>query len=162
MPVTSDIVATYRGPRRVVRRLLDIGEREDRALILVITACVLIFVAQAPWQARLAHFDPSVPIEARLYWSSFFWILIMPLLLYLLAFLSHLVARTLGGNGSGYGARIALFWAFLAVSPVSLLLGIVAGFVGPGPGLQGVGLIWCGVFGWFWLSGLREAEWSSA
>lgn len=161
MPVTTDIVATYRGPRQVVRRLLDMGSREDRALILGITACVLIFVAQAPWQARVAHFDPSVPVQARLYWSSFFWVLIMPLFLYVLAFLSHLVARALGGTGTGYGARLALFWALLAVTPISLLAGMVAGFIGPGRGLQGVGLIWCGVFLWFWLSGLREAEWSS-
>lgn len=159
MAVTRDIVASYRGPRRVVRRLLDMGPREDRALILVIVGCVLMFIAQSPWQAKLAYFDPSVPLEARLYWSGFFWILLMPLLLYLLAFLSHLVARILGGGGTGYGARIALFWAILAISPITLLLGLVAGFIGAGPGLQGVGLIWCGVFGWFWISGLREAEW---
>ena len=160
MPVTRDIVATYGGPRRVVRRLLDMGVREDRALILVIVACVLIFIAQSPWQASQAYFDPSVPLEARLYWSGFFWILLMPLLLYLLGFLSHLVARLLGGRGTGYDARIALFWALMAVSPITLLLGLVAGFIGPGPGLLGVWLIWCGVFVWFWISGLREAEWS--
>ncbi len=81
-------------------------------------------------------------------------------MLYALALLAHGLARLVGGQGSAYGARLALFWALLAASPLILLHGLVAGFIGPGPGLQGVGLIWCGVFLWFWLSGLREAEWS--
>jgi len=46
----------------------------------------------------------------------------------------------------------------LAASPLVLLHGLVAGFIGPGPGLQGVGLIWLVVFLWFWLSGLRQAQ----
>ncbi|SEM16480.1 hypothetical protein SAMN05443999_11452 [Roseovarius azorensis] len=160
MPVTTDIVATYRGPRRVVRRLLEMGPREDRVLTLALMSCVILFIAQAPWQARLAFDDPSVPIEARLYWSGFFWVLIMPLLLYLLAMISHFVIRLIGGTGKAFGARLALFWALMASSPLALLCGLVAGFIGPGPGLQAVGLIWVGVFGWFWISGLREAEWS--
>ena len=48
MSLTTDIVATYRGPRRVIRRLLEGGEQEARALMFLIVACVLIFVAQWP------------------------------------------------------------------------------------------------------------------
>jgi hypothetical protein len=88
------------------------------------------------------------------------WVFIAPLLFYMLALVSHGVARLARGHGTAYGARLALFWAFLAASPLILLHGLVAGFVGPGAGLQLVGIIWCGVFGWFWLSGLYEAEWS--
>ncbi|MEM1302938.1 MAG: YIP1 family protein, partial [Pseudomonadota bacterium] len=31
MPVTRDIVQSYTRPRKVMRRLLDAGQREDRA-----------------------------------------------------------------------------------------------------------------------------------
>jgi hypothetical protein len=159
MPVTRDIVATYRGPRRVVRRLLGMGVREDRALVMLIAACVVVFVAQWPRLAREAHLGGQ-DLNPLLGGALMAWIFIAPLLLYALAFLSHGVARLIGGRGTAYGARLALFWAFLAASPLILLHGLVAGFIGPGPGLQGVGLIWCGVFLWFWISGLREAEWS--
>lgn len=161
MPVTRDIVATYRGPRRVVRRLLDMGEREDRALVMLVGACVVVFVAQWPRLAREAHLAER-DLNPLLGGALMAWLFIAPLLLYAIALISHWIARLIGGRGTAYGARLALFWAFLAASPLILLHGLVAGFVGPGPGLQGVGLIWCGVFGWFWLSGLREAEWSSA
>ncbi len=159
MPVTRDIIATYRGPRRVMRRLLDMGQREDRALVMLIAACVVVFVAQWPRLAREAHLTGQ-DLNPLLGGALLAWVFIAPLLLYALALLGHGAARLIGGRGTAYGARLALFWAFLAASPLILLHGLVAGFVGPGPGLQGVGLIWCGVFGWFWLSGLREAEWS--
>ena len=55
MPVTTDIVATYRGPGRVVRRLLDMGPREDRALAFVMAFCVVGFIAQLPGLARRAQ-----------------------------------------------------------------------------------------------------------
>ncbi len=47
MPVARDIAATYRGPRRVMRRLLAQGRREDRAIAYLMISCFLIFVAVA-------------------------------------------------------------------------------------------------------------------
>ena len=157
MPVSTDIVATYRGPGRVVRRLLAMGQREDRALVMVMAFCILAFVAQMPALARKAHLEGTDlnPLMGGALLGSVF---ILPLVLYLLAGLSHVVARVLGGQGDWFGARLALFWALLASSPLVLLHGMVAGFIGPGPALQGVGILWLAVFLWFWISGLRQAE----
>ncbi|MEX0304958.1 MAG: YIP1 family protein, partial [Leisingera sp.] len=55
MSVTTDIPATYKGPRKVFARLLGMGAREDRLLIFLISGCVLTFVAQMPSLARKAH-----------------------------------------------------------------------------------------------------------
>ena len=55
MAVTTDIVATYRGPRRVIARLLSMGHREDRLLAFVMFGCAMAFVAQMPRLAREAH-----------------------------------------------------------------------------------------------------------
>jgi small-conductance mechanosensitive channel len=159
MPVAQDIAATYRGPRRVVARLLAMGPREDRALALLMGGCALMFVAQWPRLAREAHLAHEA-LNPRLAGALLGWIVIAPLMFYLLAFISQLIARLIGGRVTGYGARIALFWAFLAAAPVLLLHGLVAGFIGPGAGMTIIGAIWCGVFLWFWLSGLREAGWS--
>lgn len=159
MAVTRDIVASYRGPGRVVARLLQMGRREDRALAILMAACAVIFVAQWPRLAREAHLNPEVELNMLLGATLLAWIMIAPLMMYVLAFVSHLIARALRGRGSAYGARIALFWALLASSPLILLQGMVAGFIGAGPALTLVGLIWLVIFGWFWLAGLRQAEW---
>jgi hypothetical protein len=77
---------------------------------------------------------------------------------YLLAAASHLGARALGGTGSGYGARLALFWALLAVAPLMLLQGLVAGFLGAGTQLIAVSALVFAAFVLIWFAGLRVAE----
>ncbi|WP_306114405.1 MULTISPECIES: YIP1 family protein [unclassified Roseovarius] len=158
MPVAADIVATYRGPRRVMRRLLEMGAREDRALAVLMAGCVVVFIGQWPRLAREAHLTGQ-ELNPLLGGALMAWIFIAPLLFYAVSFTSHLIARAMGGQGTGFGARMALFWSFLAASPLILLHGLVAGFIGPGIELQIVGVIWIVVFGWFWAMNLREAEW---
>ena len=129
MPVTADITATYRGPGRVIGRLLDAGQREDRALVILMAFCVLMFIAQMPRLAREAHLN-GTDLNMLMGGALMAWVFIAPLVLYLLAAVSHLVARLVGAKGSWYGARLALFWALLASSPLVLLHGLVAGFIG--------------------------------
>jgi hypothetical protein len=161
MPVTRDIAETWRAPRRVMRRLLGMGAREDRALVILMAGCLVVFIAQWPRLAREAHLT-GAELNPLLGATLLAWLFIAPLLFYALALVTHLVARLAGGRGSALGARLALFWAFLAASPLILLHGLVAGFIGPGPGLTAVGMLWCAVFAWFWIACLFEAEWRPA
>ena len=160
MPVTTDIVATYKGPRRVMRRLLEMGTREDRALIILVAGCVVMFIGQWPKLAREAHLTDQA-LNPLLGATLMAWVFVAPLLFYALGLASHWAARALGGKGTAFGARLALFWALLAASPLVLLNGLVAGFVGPGAALQAVGIAWCVAFFWFWIAGLTEAEWGA-
>jgi hypothetical protein len=68
------------------------------------------------------------------------------------------VARLLGGQGTHLGARMALFWSLLAVSPLMLFQGLVRGFVGPGAGLTATGVLVLVVFLVIWANALIEAE----
>ena len=158
MSVTADIRASYCGPGRVVARFLGQGRREGFALNILLFACIMMFIAQAPYQARESHFDPDVPLMARMYWSAFLWIFLVPLLLYGFAAFMHGLALLAGRNITGYGVRLSLFWALLASSPMFLLLGLIAAFIGPGAGLQLVGILWLANILWFWIAGMRAAE----
>lgn len=158
MPVSTDIVRTYRAPRRVLREKLANGEREDRALATLMGACFLMFVAQWPSLSRQAYLDPSVPLDARMGGALMGWLFIAPMAAYVIAAASHLLAKVVGGRGTWFGARLALFWALLAASPLWLLNGLVAGFIGPGLELNLVGLIAVGAFLVIWGAGLWEAE----
>lgn len=159
MPVTTDIAASYRGPRPVMRRLLTRGAREGRLLAILMAGCLLTFIAQWPRLAREAHLQDQA-LQPMLGGALMAWVFIMPLVFYLLAFLAYLVSRVGGAaQMTPYGARLALFWAFLAASPLMLLNGLVAGFIGPGPGLIAVGAMWLAVFLWFMVSNLYVAGW---
>ncbi|MGV6850008.1 MAG: YIP1 family protein [Marinibacterium sp.] len=157
MAVTSDIAAMYRRPGPVVARLLEMGPREDRALAILMGFCLLGFVAQLPRLSREAHLGDT-PLDALMGGALMGWLFLAPLLFYLIAALSHLAARAFGGKGTWFGARLALFWALLASAPMMLFYGLLAGFSGPGPSLHAVGVLWLAVFGWFWFTGLRQAE----
>lgn len=157
MGLSSDIVATYRGPGKVIARLLTFGQREDRALVFVMGAAFVMFVAQWPGLAREAHFS-GTPLYEAMGKSFVIVVFALPLALYFVGFVSHWIARALGGTGTPFGSRLALFWAFLAMSPLLLLYGLVAGFVGPGPQAELVKLLCWLVFLWFWIGGLRAAH----
>ena len=164
MPVTNDIVRTWRKPRQVMRDLLDQGRREDRAIAYLMISCFLIFVAQWPRLSRkAAGFElpagAELPQLDRLMAYEFMaWLMIWPLFLYLFAGLTHILAKLAGGKGDWFGARLALFWSMLATVPLLLLHGLMAGFAGPGPQTNLIGAIWLIAFVVIWVQTLREAE----
>ena len=125
-------------------------------------ACLLIFVGQWPRLAREAYLTPELTLDLLITSALLGWLFLAPLVLYGLAALSHAVARILGGKGSWFSARLAMFWALLAASPLWLLHGLVAGFVGPGPALSSVEILMVIGFLFIWLNGLIEAEFTGA
>ena len=155
MAITTDILETYRRPKAVVARKLAAGPREDRALAVLMGGSMLNFVSQWPSLARAAHLDPEQPLEARLGGALLVSVFLLPIVFYALAGLTHLVQRAFGGKGSAYAARLALFWALLALAPALLFFGLIKGFIGPGWVQSGLGIGVFGLFMWFWLSGLR-------
>ncbi len=157
MSITSDIAATYRGPGRVVRRLMQGGAREDRALAVLMGGCAVAFVAQWPRLAREAHLSGE-EVNTLLAGSLMGLLIFLPLVMYALTFVVQMLfALAPGTKLTGFGSRLALFWAFLAASPLMLLHGLTAGFVGPGLELTIVGVLWCVVFFWFWIGGAFAA-----
>ena len=158
MSATGDIVQSYRSPRVVMRRHLARGISEGRVFIFLVAACLLVFIAQWPRLSREAFLDTTVPLEARLGAAMWGWLFVAPLIFYVIAWLSYLVARVIGGRGTAYGARLALFWSLLAVTPLWLLQGLVAGFIGEGPQLVVAGILLLAGFGWVWINSLIETQ----
>lgn len=181
MSVTRDIPRAWLRPRSVMQRRLAQQPDEKIAFVYLAAASVLGFVAQLPGLVRTSRAsDPvfeaelvseaarvgvAIPedladakFEALFSGAVMGWIFIVPLFLYILAFLSHLVARMLGGRGTGLRARVALFWSTLAVTPAMLLLGLTTGFVGPGSAQLLVSTVLLCGFIWIWLNSLYVAE----
>lgn len=140
MGVATDMMRAYVAPRAVFRGRLGGQPREDRALVILMVACLLIFVGRWPALEREA-IETGKEFQMLAGGALLAWLFIMPLVAYALGALSHLIARPLGGKGSGYGAHFALFWALLVASPLWLLTGLVDGFIGKGPQLDIVGAV---------------------
>jgi len=161
MAVTTDIVRTWRGPGAVMKDLLAQGQREDRAVAYVMIACLIIFISYLPQvQYNVINGDGDFQRDAS--YAFLMWIMVMPLFLYGLAAVLHLIAKLFKGQGTHYSARLALFWSLLASTPALLLYGLVRGLIGPGIQANIVGAIWAFGFLWFVFQSLRVAERSDA
>lgn len=160
MSVTRDILRSYVQPREMMRRQLAYA-CETRALAYVMIACFVFFIARLPLLSREAHQDiggPGFPaLAAGVFVGA---VLFAPLMLYGLAAASHMIAKGLGGGQGGWlAARLALFWALLAMAPLVLLHGLIAGFAGPGTTVALGGGILVGLaFLYLWIANLCEAE----
>lgn len=159
MSTAQAILRSYRAPRQVMDRHLDEGAGEPRALIWVMVACLLLFVAQLPQLSRDAHLNPEgPPFEALAGGALLGSLFIAPLVFYGIAAVSRLVASLFGGSGTFLTARLALFWGLLAAAPLALLRGLVAGFIGPGPALTFTSLAAFVAFLAIWLICLIHLE----
>jgi succinate dehydrogenase/fumarate reductase cytochrome b subunit len=164
MSISNDVFRAWVRPRAVMRRLLDAGERENRALAILMAGCLLIFVAQWPRLVRLSEgIDLPAGAEVQelsqlIAYSLVSWLIVWPLIFYIAAGITRILARVVKGKGSGYGARLAMFWAVLASSPAALLYGLLEGFNGETVGTQAVGAVWLVGFVWIWIQSLCESE----
>jgi hypothetical protein len=157
MTVSTDMVATWRRPREILRRHLARGRSEPFAFALLLVFLALAFVGQWPVAAREAHFAGESSALPRILPRAFAVLAMIPFW-YGLAALGHLVAKAMGGQGTWYAARIALFWALAAIGPLMLLQGLVWGMIGPGPALSAVSVAVGLAFLWLWATLLHEAE----
>lgn len=157
MAVTTDILATYRSPRTVIRRQLARGVSEPFAFTLLLVFLLLVFIGQWPQAAREAYLAQETGVAPRLLPRALAILATIPLW-YGVAAVSRLIARAMGGQGSWYGARMALFWALATISPVMLLQGLVAGMIGAGPALLLISALAGLGFLWLWLTMLHEVE----
>lgn len=158
MPVSRDIASMYRRPRAIVRGLLDMGVREDRAIAWLMIGCFLLFLARLPALQRNAVLRGSDFQQDAIY-SFFALMMIAPLLFYGLAFLIWLVTKIMRPSITAFSVRLVVFWGWLSAAPLALFYGLLVGFNGAEhPGSIAIGVIWLIVLLLFWISGLIEAS----
>ena len=157
MAVIRDLVEAHLRPRRVMARLLGMGQREDRAFAMLMGGCVILFMAQWPYRARQAHLSGET-LTDYIQHDALGLIFLLPLIAYGFAALLRLITRILGAKADYYSARLALFWALLASSPALVLAGMVKGFIGLGTANTIVGVLWLVIFLWVLVNSFIEAE----
>lgn len=158
MPVSRDITRMYRRPRQVVGELYAMGPREDRAVMWLIIGCFLMFISRLPALQRDAVNTGSDFQQDTIY-AFFTLLMLLPLVFYLIAAILHGITKVMRPNIKSYGARVAVFWGWLAATPIALFYGLLAGLNGlEHPGTTMIGALWLAVLLWFWISGLAEVS----
>lgn len=162
--LVDSVAHAYRDPRGAMARQIEAGLSEPRALVHLLAACGLGFVASLPNALRAAQALTVPDAQAAALSAHLFgYVFVAPLLFYWVAAGTHLVALGFGGRGGFLGARAAVFWAALLGAPMALVLGTLgaaAEAFSPAmlPWLDY--LAYAGLAIWLWLlaSTLAEAE----
>jgi len=154
-----DIADTYRTPGRVITRKLAAGVSEAQMLGWLMGALLISFIARAPIAIDIARQSAiKAPLQAMIGGMFAAMLIFAPLAMYALAALSHLIARMMGGHGSGHDARAALFWVILALQPVVIASLYGSILLGAGAFSSILNLIATGWFLWIWLGALIAVE----
>lgn len=115
----------WRDPRGAMAAEVGRGLSEARALVHLILACGVFFVASLPNAVREARaLAIADPVEGAVAAHLFGYLALAPLVAYGLAAVVHLVARGFGARGGFRAARAALFWSLLMAAPLALLLAL--------------------------------------
>lgn len=158
MALVADIARAWRRPGATFAEIRARPGMSDRvALGYLFMALVVMFAARLPELPALA--GPERPLDGMVAALLVGFFILGPLLLYLLAGLAHLIARTLGGQGDGLSSRLALFWALMASSPAVLLAALLRqAFAGLPQVAEMASLASGGVFVWQWWMAMRTAH----
>ena len=154
----------WRDPRGAMAAEVGRGLSEARALVHLMLACGVFFVASLPNAVREARaLAIADPVEGAVAAHLFGYLALAPLVAYGLAAVVHLVARGFGARGGFRAARAALFWSLLMAAPLALLLALAGVAVEVAAPALATLLDWLGVGAlafWLWLfaASLAEAE----
>ena len=141
-----------------MKRYLEDGIREEQTLFFAILFGLLSFLSLLPALAKHAFLtnESLSALAAAQFISSVF---MMPLLMYGIAAVSHLILKYFGGQGDYIGARRALFWAALVTTPAILLTSISEAYFSEISTILTV--ITTMIFVWQWVSNLKELEFNN-
>lgn len=130
----AHIIGAYGGLRASMRREMDRQSGEEHLLALAAFGSFIVFLSFLP---RLFATDlrntPDQSMAAGVIMWFFVVMFFLPLVLYGVAAISHLVAKRFGARGVSFNARHALFWMLAVLSPVLVvkaMLGSVAMQIG--------------------------------
>ncbi len=125
MMLLREVLSSYYRPRQVLRAKLE-ATGEGKAFAYLLLGCVMHYCGQLPkLHSSAVAFHQDIPIAGNLAGNFFGMIIVAPFMFYVLAVSGRLLVGLMGWDISWSRARVALFWAFLIVFPMSLMNGIL-------------------------------------
>jgi len=157
MSLIGKIAGAYARPKTAIKSQIA-RSSEERILFYAMLFSFLSFIARVPELLLLAQpGEGSNVLSARIAAMFVSSVLMAPLMLYLVAALSHLVLRAFGGKAGWQQARMALMWSVLVALPLVLISGAVKVLL-PGAAFSVASLVTGVVFLWQWSVCLRVVE----
>ena len=100
----------------------ELRDKESQLLPLLYFTCLMLLLSQLIEVTGQVQEDPYISVITAVVVSYLFF---LPIFMYLLAFIIHLILKMFGSVSSGFQTRLALFWS-LSVSTLVILVASIA------------------------------------
>jgi hypothetical protein len=125
-----EIINAYGGLRASMRQQLNRAPGEEHLLAVLVYGCFVVFLSFLP---RLLATDLSQTPDQSMAAGVIMWFFVvmffLPLVLYGVAWVSHIVAKAFGATSSSKDARHALFWSLAVLSPILIAKAMLTSFL---------------------------------
>ena len=101
---------------------IELRNKESQLLPLLYFTCLILLLSQLIEVTSQVQKDPYLSVITAVVVSYLFF---LPIFMYLLGFIIHLILKMFGSVSSGFQTRLALFWA-LSVSTSVILVASIA------------------------------------
>ena len=105
-----------------IDRQIQLRDKESQLLPLLYFTCLMLLLSQLIEVTSQVQKDPYLSVITAVIVSYLFF---LPIFMYLLAFIIHLILKMFGSVSSGFQTRLALFWC-LSVSTLVILVASIA------------------------------------
>ena len=124
-----EIINAYGDLRGSMRKQMDRAPGEEKLLALLVFGCFVIFLSFLP---RLFATDLSQTSDQSMAGGVIMWFFVvmffLPLMLYGVAWVSHLICKAFGADSPNFNARHALFWMLAVLSPALIAKAMFGSF----------------------------------
>ena len=116
------IISAFSDLDASIDQQFELRDKESKLLPLLYFTCLMLLLSQLIEVTSQVQEDPYLSVITAVVVSYLFF---LPIFMYLLSFILHLILKMFGSVSSGFQTRLALFWS-LSVSTLVILAASLA------------------------------------
>ena len=116
------IISAFSDLDASIDQQFELRDKESQLLPLLYFTCLMLLLSQLIEVTSQVQKDPYLSVITAVVVSYLFF---LPIFMYLLGFILHLILKMFGSVSSGFQTRLALFWS-LSVSTLVILVASIA------------------------------------
>ena len=114
----TSIISAFSDLDASIDQQFELRDKESQLLPLLYFTCLMLLMSQLIEVTSQVQEDPYLSVITAVVVSYLFF---LPIFVYLLGFILHLILKMFGSVSSGFQTRLALFWS-LSVSTLVILV----------------------------------------
>ena len=120
------IISAFSDLDASIDQQFELRDKESQLLPLLYFTCLMLLLSQLIEVTSQVQKDPYLSVITAVVVSYLFF---LPIFMYLLGFILHLILKMFGSVSSGFQTRLALFWSLSVSTLIILVVSITKIFI---------------------------------